>query len=144
MIKKYGLKLTQYNGINRYSGVKKVIIWRGYTFEQFCKWQWYFKYRESLLRVENPRYIIDWHQFTEEVEDRYLTIKKSIDSNKSLLSRYENRLARYIQNFKATQKNAPLFIELDGYEKQEDYKKAIETINKIKVRIDKLERLLHG
>ncbi len=31
------------------------LSWKGMTFDQFTKWQWYFEYRACLLQVQNPR-----------------------------------------------------------------------------------------
>lgn len=43
---------------DKYDSFKK-IVYRGFSFECFNKWKWYFEYRAALEKIKNPRYHID-------------------------------------------------------------------------------------
>lgn len=36
------------------------IVWRGMSFQHMQRWEWYFRYREALLRVRYPRHYIEY------------------------------------------------------------------------------------
>ena len=50
----------KYNKDSKYSTLSEVVYYKNdMTFEFFIRWQWYFKYREALLRVQNPHAFIE-------------------------------------------------------------------------------------
>lgn len=82
-----------YYGQYSNSGIKSVIRWDNMPFTVRSKWHWYFRYREALEIVRNPRCLVEMksgseeEQLTEE-EKR----KRQTTRIKAQLTKNENKL----------------------------------------------------
>lgn len=90
----YGCKIVLYDSEYPNGNILKVLKWSGYRFHQFTKWQWYFNYREALLRVEYPRNCIELIRFTEPLTKKTEAeiFKRKLTSQKAKVTKYRNAL----------------------------------------------------
>lgn len=77
-------------------GENLIYINRGFTFQQFCKWRWYFEYRAALYKVQNPLLSVDFqfgnYPFVPTEEEVRTRLKNKIIGLKRTITKYENKL----------------------------------------------------
>lgn len=78
-----------------------VMEWRGMTFEQFNKWQWYFRYRWALLQTQYPKLQAEFHSGScTPTTKTYLNILKNrIKGKKGKITEIQNKLNRAIREW---------------------------------------------
>ena len=64
--KKYGCQIRIHRKDYYCSEPNLVLRWEGYSFQQYNKWQWYFRYRAALEQVKHPRNFVELAQFSYE------------------------------------------------------------------------------
>ncbi len=95
-IYKYGCHIILFPD-GHYNGNRKhLITWKDYSFEQYNKWKWYFRYRQAKWQIENPKAFVQLELFNytfmseEDLEKKRL--KDKITGNKGKLTQYLNKL----------------------------------------------------
>ena len=70
------------------------LIWKGYTFDQFMRWMWYFEYRAALIKVQNPRadVKVDVFDYEAKGEDLAKILQNRIKGKKSNITKNQNKL----------------------------------------------------
>lgn len=83
------------------SGAKEILIWDNLSFEVRNKWQWYFEYRAALLKVNNPRSLVENIWGKSDIDEstpislKINSVKKRITVVKQLLTKHKNLLSKY-------------------------------------------------
>ena len=128
-LKRFGCKIFggECNG-----GGKVVYYNTGFTFQQYFKWRWYFKYREALYKVQNPKHYTEFHQFDYEyvpskVENQ-IRLNNKIKGKKAAITKLEN----------AMENEKKHWDKLFPLEDEPMWKKATEKLNKLKFELQTL------
>lgn len=56
---KYGCKILLHHAQHGASDPELMHFWDCYNYELYCKWQWYFRYRQALLQVQHPKRYVE-------------------------------------------------------------------------------------
>jgi hypothetical protein len=109
----------------------RALWWSELHFFQIHKWDWYFRYRMSLLQVRHPRLFFSMrvHERLASPTDLIANIKKSIITRKRQISKWTNK----------TQQALEAWDQLFPLEETEQWKKAIAKINREKRQLEMLE-----
>lgn len=112
--------------------VIETIQWKGLPFKVRMKFDWYFKYREALLRVKHPKAHTElrWgHNVISDTEKLENWRKNKIIAKKRTLTKYENAMSAA----RAT------WNELFPIETDADYIKCMAKIEKTKAELEWME-----
>lgn len=88
----------------KYQGLAKSIYFKNeMTFEFLTKWLWFFKYREALYRVKNPRHYIELthgsYDWIPSGEKATIDLKNKIQGKKATITKYKNLLKKAEENW---------------------------------------------
>lgn len=108
-------------------GMSKTIYYRNdLPFQVMNKWRWYFRYREALYRVQNPRHYVELssgsYDYVAPIDEQRKELRNKIKGAKAVVTKYENLLKKAKESWQ----------ELFPIEDEEDYKKSVLKINKKK------------
>src|SRR5690606_9308784 len=105
--KQYGMVIKLYDSPFPNGTVIQLLSWGGFTFEQFMRWQWYFRYREALLQVAYPKNSVERIQTVEELSEKNKQnlIKAKQTSLKAKITKYKNRYKSFLQEFENYKSN---------------------------------------
>lgn len=109
-----------------------VLKWTNLRFELRVKYDWYFKYRAALLQVKYPKYIVDVSWGNEPAQGRSLEQIHAarIKSKKAKITEYTNKLNKITSTWN----------ELFPIEEEENYKKAVAKIERLKCELREMEK----
>lgn len=98
------------------------------TFAFFKKWEWYFKYREALLRIEQPKrkvwYETGSYEHVPPADILEKRLKGNLQGAKASLTKYQNRIAK--AKFEAKHNSGTLFpIDLEKHPNWEKVEKQL-------------------
>lgn len=70
----------------------------GFSFKNFAKWMWFFKYRAALYQVANPKHIVDFRtgsfDYVPPIEQKIKKLKDDIQGKKATITKIENRMKK--------------------------------------------------
>ncbi|MDR2207152.1 MAG: hypothetical protein LBE36_13470 [Flavobacteriaceae bacterium] len=105
-------------------------------FDLFMKWQWYFKYREALIRVAHPRWYVDIdmgsYDYVPKIEEEITRLKNKIKAAKSKITEWSNKLSEVENNWD----------KLFAITEDERYHNTINKINEKRFNLKNLEEEL--
>jgi hypothetical protein len=131
--KAFGVKIILHHAETT-SAIKELAYYnKGFRFEIFNKWKWYFRYRASLLQVKFPRFYAELIYFDYEIKESEDALKKRrkdiIAARRRKVTIAENQLKEYAKNYTS------LFdISTDA-----KYLKFVEIVEKYKQRLEAAE-----
>lgn len=109
----------------------QVLLWTDLRFELRTKWDWYFKYRAALLRVQHPRFYIEetyGHQVaTKRTESQVL--ESRLRAKKAKITEITNKIQKYKDQY------SELFPITEDYA----YQIAIERLSRLKSELWKMQ-----
>jgi hypothetical protein len=110
---------------------------KGFTFQQFNKWKWYFEYRAALIKVQNPKWHVEAmhgnYDWLPPIEQRIIDLKNKIAGKRREITKWTNAIE---QCDKPWLVKAGLFTDDYPLDKDEDYirhQKALTKIEKHKI-----------
>lgn len=79
----------------------KVLIWKDMRFDIRTKYDWYFKYRASLLQVQHPKMFIqvDFGSDEASTKTRTYTLKNLIINRKAQVTKWQNNIEQFKRNW---------------------------------------------
>lgn len=112
------------NAENKYNTLAKVVYYKnGMTLAFLTKWKWYFKYREALLRINNPKAFIEYSSGSYDYELPSVLYKKKVYNKLISAKRKVTEFTRKLDNLRLS------WQELFPIEQDPRYSN---TINKLK------------
>jgi hypothetical protein len=101
--KKFGCQILLHRSKGKDCLPEKMYFWKGYKFETFTKWRWYFRYRAALIQVKYPTRYVELREFDYQYIPEAAELKKRqldlIIGNKGKLTKTQNNLAAYVKNW---------------------------------------------
>lgn len=96
---KYGCAIILHRLSFHASDGKLMHYYTNFTFEQYSKWGWYFRYRQALIQVQYPKQFVELRPFKfdyipkeEEIKKR---LKNKLTSAKAKRTEWNRKLGRY-------------------------------------------------
>lgn len=87
--------------IGKYAGVSGKVIYssKGFTFKNFVKWQWYFRYRAALFQIENPKLCVSIQQssyeYVEPIDKDIQSIRNKIAARKRMITKIKKAIEQH-------------------------------------------------
>lgn len=108
--------------------------WEDYSFEQFSRWKWYFKYRAALLQVQYPKYHVEssWGKKESEGRTKEDILKSRIRSKKAKITEFTRKLNKAVETWD----------QLFPIENDLMYKKAVGKLDRLKMELLELQNEL--
>lgn len=116
------------------SDSKLVFTWDNYTFSQYMRWKWYFRYRAAMLQVQHPKQaveIIEFHWNLSDKEIEKIAYKNKLVAARATLTKLEDKVAAFVANWNL----------LFPYENEPSYQAALLRIEAQKVKVQELEAI---
>lgn len=130
---RYGCKLLLHRADHGAADPDLVHYWGGYSFHQYAKWRWYFRYRQALLQVQHPRRYVELVQFKYEyVPPKAQQLKRLVDKKRAAKAKhthYRNQIELARQHWN----------EIFPIEDHPDYIRAVKKLEEKKALIIDLE-----
>ena len=130
---KFGCQIFLHTQSFHCSNPKLMKRWDNMSFDQYNKWKWYFRYRQALIQVQNPRFFVDLVQSNYKYIPNEVQIKKRLQNkiinNKGMLTKWINRLEKYVNNW----------VSLFPIDDDKAYIEAKKKINALIIKISILE-----
>jgi len=107
--------------------------WKDYSFEQFTRWKWFFKYRAALLQVKYPKYYVEcnWGKIESSGRTKKDIVKARISAKKGKITQYTNKLKKFEESY----------TEIFPMEDNMLYNKAKAKIERLKNELKELQNL---
>ena len=116
-------------------GTPCIYLKKGFSFNQFMKWKWYFEYRAALYKVQNPRHYVEYqwssYNYVPEREELIKRCKNKIIHAKGKITQCENSLRLAKQHWNE------LFPIEDEDEK--DWKRVVKKLEEYNCKLKNLE-----
>ncbi len=102
--KAWGVKIILHHSTGHCAIRETVYYNKGFRFQCFMKWIWYFRYRAALFQVQNPKWCVELVTFDYEMKSTNMQIEKRrkdiIAARRRKLTIAKNRLADYAKQYK--------------------------------------------
>lgn len=125
------LKTKKHNG-----DTLETLLWDDMELDFRNRWEWYFRYRASLLQVQNPKFYVEthrgYHDASSLLTEKILAKRKKnkITTCKRMITQFSNAIEEYksIESNKLIPNwNHPKYLKC--LKKLEEYKKELKTLN---------------
>lgn len=117
--KLYGCWIKLHHNTHKSAYNEIIADWRGFSFQQYSKWKWYFRYRAARLQAEHPKKFVEWKEYSYiNIDTRAVALKRlkdRITATKGIITKINNRLEKGRANWN----------ELFPIEDERYYKEAI-------------------
>lgn len=101
--KRFGCQIRIHNNSFKGSSSKIVKRFDGFTFEQFMKWRWYFRYLTAKHQVNNPRVFVELdefnYEFIPEKQDQLKRLKNRAKSARAKITEWKNKLIKFEKSY---------------------------------------------
>lgn len=98
---------------------------KDFTFEQLCKWKWFFNYRAALIQVGSPKWKVDLttssYDYLPPIDELTITLRNKIVAKKRKITEVKNKIHFLKTNWD----------ELFSYEEYPNYIKAMDKLKRI-------------
>lgn len=131
--KAWGVKIVLHHSTGHCAQRDTVYYNKGFRFQCFMKWKWYFRYRAALFQVQNPKWCVELVTFDYEMKSTNMQIEKRrkdiIAARRRKLTIAKNRLAEYKNTYKG----------LFPLSEDPDYIKSLQIVTNYEARLNEAE-----
>ena len=115
---------------------------KGFTFQQFNKWKWYFEYLAALIKVQNPKWHVEAnfgnYDWLPPIEQRIIDLKNKIAGKRREITKWTKAIE---QCDKPWLVKAGLFTDDYPLDKDEDYIRYQKALSKVERHKAELQQL---
>lgn len=130
---RYGCKILLHHKVNMTADPELKHHWDGYSYEQYNKWGWYFRYRQALLQVQYPK------RYVELVPFRYEYVPPKEQQIKRLTDKMRAAKAKHTHYMKQIELAKAHWNEIFPIEEHPDYIRAMAKIEQKEALVIELE-----
>jgi hypothetical protein len=131
--KAFGVKIVLHHA-ECHSAIRDTVYYnKGFRFQHFSRWKWYFRYRAALVQVQNPRWCVEVVFFDYEKTPTDTEIEKRrkdiIAARRRNVTIAKEKLAQYEKKYKG----------LFPITEDPQYIAALESVKNYEIRLNKAE-----